>query len=361
MFHALIKRLFPSADDSNQPNFYYFEDTRPVEQEEAPEATSNAIHLMSAEEAHQKAFYDVLFGQSEHSEQHDELSLFITKKVQKLLEMPKLILKVVPLLPASLTKIISQLNDGHAFDTNALIALIRQEPVIAAKVIELANSSFYNRSDKDVTDLKSAFMLLGQNGLMQGVINGFINKLTPQPTIYFQQYGHKIWQHSLATGQIAKEIISQSPYKQGAAEGYLIGLICNLGNMIIFQLLMEAFSYTHPDCQPNTFAFKNLLYENSKKLTTHIARYWHMPKSILETLVWQEKISQAAMLQSLLAEKPIACYIYEANIISELIIRFEHGDIEQTAMEQAKESLLFSDEAKQYLDKFLQAETVSCD
>ncbi|WP_281558275.1 HDOD domain-containing protein [Thalassomonas sp. RHCl1] len=359
MFHALIKRLFPS--DGDQPNYYYFEDSRPVEQEESPETRANAIHLISAEEAHQKAFYDVLFGQSEHSEQHDELSLFITKKVQKLLEMPKLILKVVPLLPASLSKVIDQLNNDNDFDTNALITLIQQEPVIAAKVIELANSSFYNRSDKEVTDLKSAFMLLGQNGLMQGVLNGFINQLTPQPTIYFQQYGHKIWQHSLSTGQIAKEIISQSPYKQGAAEGYLIGLICNLGNMIIFQLLMEAFSYTHPDCQPNTFAFKNLLYENSKKLTTHIARHWHMPKSILDTLVWQEKLTQSAMLQSLLTKKPIACFIYEANIISELIIRFEYDDLEQTAMEQAKESLLFSDEAKQYLDKFLQAEAVDCD
>ncbi|WP_114327078.1 HDOD domain-containing protein [Candidatus Colwellia aromaticivorans] len=71
----------------------------------------------------------------------------------------------LPVLPVSLAKVIEQLNDEE-FDTEVLISLIQQEPVIAGKVIELANSSYYNRNNKNITDLKSAFMLLGANGQM---------------------------------------------------------------------------------------------------------------------------------------------------------------------------------------------------
>ena len=109
---------------------------------------------------------------------------------------------------------------------------------------------------------------------IEGVINGFVSKLTPQSQIYFKQYGNKIWQHSLDTGVIANALIKASPFKAEAAQGYLIGLICNLGDMIIYQLLMEAFSFVHPDSQPNSYAFKELMQKKSKSLAYHIAKHW---------------------------------------------------------------------------------------
>jgi len=366
MFTSLVKRLFPSANGDSQPNYFYFEDNKAEEQEQQEQAVeelqdslaAKSVSLVSPEEQHQKAFYDFLFGQPSRGEHHDELSIYITNKIEKLLQTPTHILQVLPVLPASLAKVLEQVNDRE-FDTEAVIALIQQEPAIAAKVTELANSSFYNHSDREITDLKSAFMLLGQDGLMQGVLNGFVNQLTPAPSVYFRQYGDKIWQHSLSTGVVAREIIAQSAYKQEAAPGYLLGLICNLGDMIIFQLLMEAFSFVHPDCQPNTYAFKNLLYENSKKLTYHIAKHWQFPPSILDALALQAKLTKSAMLQPLFIKRPVACYVYEANIISELAMRFEHGELEEAQMITAKEHLLYSREAKQHLEQLTNPEPVS--
>ena len=109
-------------------------------------------------------------------------------------------------------------------------------------------------------------MILGTNGLIEGVINGFIGSFTPESRVYFQQYGVKIWQHCLSTGVIAKKLINSSPHKRDAAQGYLIGLICNLGDMIIYQLLTEAFAFIHPDSQPNSFAFKELMYKRINEL-----------------------------------------------------------------------------------------------
>lgn len=363
MFKKLVKLLFPSIKINNQPNYIYFEEEKKSVEEMQEKAVtelqtslvSKTVSLISMEEKYQKEFYDFLFGQSPPTEQHDELSIYIANQVDKLLENPKGILEALPILPTSLTKVLEQLNNKE-FDTEVLVDLIQKEPVIALKVIELANSSFYNRRNIEITDIKSAFMLLGANGLMEGVINGFVSKLAPQSQIYFQQYGNKIWEHSLSTGIIAKKLINLSEYKLESAQGYLIGLICNLGDMIIYQLLIEAFSFVHPDCQPNSFAFKDLMLKNSKKITYYIAKHWNFPSSILDALALQAKLTKSSMLPPIFSKRPIACYVYEANIISEFAMRFEHNEIDEGSMNEAKDFLVFSNEAKQYINTLLSRE-----
>ena len=360
MFKEVVKLLFPSSDAEQQPNYFYFEEDK-ISAEELQQKAIDKLHstnqvkplsLVSAEEAHQQSYYDFLFGQSTAAVQHDELSRYVADKVAVLLKNPSGMLNVMPVLPASLHKVMAHLRDDN-FDTELLLDLIQQEPSIAAKVIELANSSFYNHSNKAITDLKSAFMLLGSNGLIEGVINGFVSKLTPQSQIYFKHYGSKIWQHSLACGVISKELIKASPDKNEAAQGYLIGLICNLGDMIIYQLLMGAFAYVHPDCQPNSYAFKELMQQKSKKLTYHIAKHWHFPQSILEALTVQVKLTNSAMLSAAFSKRPMACYVYEANIISELMMMLEHHNKSQEEVTETATALLYSDEAKQYIERRL--------
>ena len=356
MFKSIIKSIF-SSTDKKQPNYLYFEDQRQSEQQAQEEniadlqssTQSNDLTFASIEEIHQKAFYDFLFGCSPSAAQNDELSLYVSDKIEKTLLKPQIILDALPLLPVSLTKVVEQLNDNE-FDTDVLILLIQKEPLIAVKVIELANSSYYNKSHKEITNLKSAFLLLGSNGLIEGIINGFIAKLTPQSPIYFKQYGNKIWQHCFTTGMIAKQLINNSPHKQESAQGYLIGLLCNMGDMIIYQLLIEAFNYVHPDCQPSSKAFKALLSKNAKKMTYHIAKYWNLPPSILDALALQAQLTHYTMLPAIHSKRPIACYVYEANIISELELRFEHQEISSETLDEVKSSMVFSDEAKRYLE-----------
>ena len=363
MFQKLVNALFSSFKKKNQANYLYFEENKNAIESEQKQAitefqaalTVQPTNLLSKEEQYQTEFYDFLFGQSASVEKNDDLSRYVTDQIEKLLANPTHILKSLPILPISLTKILEQLNDKE-FDCEILIGLIEQDAVIAGKVMELANSSFYNRSDKEIKDLKSAFMLLGSNGLMEGVINGFVSKLSPQSNIYFKHYGNKIWKHSLSTGVIAKNLINNSAYKSESAEGYLIGLICNIGDMVIYQLLIEAFAFVHPDCQPNSLAFKALMLKNSKKITYYIAKHWNFPNSILEALALQVKLKKSSMLSSCFSSNPVGCYIYEANLISELEMRFEQDKVDMLHLSEAKDFLVFSNEAKQYLDRLLSKE-----
>lgn len=366
MFKSSIKNLFSAPKKINEPNYFYFEDNdvnkaaKQMKKEALAELQTlmelKQVDITSIEVIHQEAFYDFLFGRSSSKNQHDELSLYISNKIENFLSKPKNIFEALPVLPLSLTQVIKQLNDKE-FDTKILIDMIHKDPIIATKVIELANSSHYNRSNKSITNLKSAFLLLGVNGLMEGVVNGFISKLIPQSQIYFRQYGNKIWKHCFTTGVISKDLINRSHYKQESGEGYFIGLICNLGEIIIYQLLMEAFSYVHPDYQPSSFAFKDLMFKNSKKITYHIAQYWNLPSSIIDVLALQEELTKSSMLPFIFSKQPIGCYIYEANMISKLELMLEHQEIDNDALSNIKSCLVFSDEAKQYLEKLFNRES----
>lgn len=361
MFKTLMTQLFKKKK-SAQANLFYFEDSKPkskkddetVVTNEAMNIENTTVRYFSFEDEYQHDFYDYLFGSDTSTTvtQNDELSDYISENVESLLKSPKLILDALPILPMSLTKVLEQLNNKE-FDTDILISLIQQEPAIAAKVIELANSSYYNRSNKEVVDLKAAFMVLGGNGLFEGVINGFINKLVPQSSIYFRQYGQKIWQHSLTTGVNAKAIVANTPFKADAAQAYFIGLIANLGDVIIYQLMIDAFNVVHPDCQPNSALFKELMSKNSKKLTYFIAKFWNFPPSILEILAIQVKVKKTALLPALHKKMPVACYVHEAKVISKIELRLACEVIDEDYLNEVSTSLLYTDEAKDYLKNLI--------
>ncbi|RHW77349.1 HDOD domain-containing protein [Colwellia sp. RSH04] len=359
MFKALVRLIFPSKSNKSA-NYTYFEETRNNTEEQAEQAVAELQNALSAktlevasiEEKQQKAFYDYLFGQTPPIHCQDELSLFVSDKIDSLLKSPKHLLAALPILPTSLTQVIAQLNNAE-FDTEELIRLIQQEPVIAAKVIELANSTFYNRSQKDITDMKSAFMQLGSKGLIEGVINGFISKMVPKSKVYFQQYGNKIWQHSLSTGVITKSLLQQGKLNNEIAQGYLVGLICNLGDMIIYQLMMEAFAVVHPDNQPNSFAFKELMFKNSKVITYKVAKYWQFPQAILDVLSIQARLKTSAQLKPLYQQNPLACYVHEANIISELLAQYQDERLDEDSLVTMSSQLLYSEQAHQYIEQAL--------
>lgn len=361
MFKKLLSKLFNKKEHTTS-DLYYFEkmrqDTIPKEELSTNIQLQNInvkpLSCCTFEDEYQQAFYDYLLGVSDNmaSSHNDELSEFIANKVEQLLKNPKLILGSLPILPLSLSQIIEQLNNKE-FNTDALIKLLQQEPVIAAKVIELANSTYYNRHNKEISDLKSAFMVLGANGLAEGVINGFVNRLVPQSSIYFRQYGQKIWQHSLSTGVIAKNLVAKSSIKDSAAQAYFIGLICNLGDVIIYQLMIDAFAVVHPDCQPNSTLFKSMMAKESKRLTYFIAKYWNFPQSILEVLALQAKVKRSALLPALHNKLPIACYVYEAKILSELQLRMTQEKLTDEYIKEVSTSLLFTGEANEALNLML--------
>lgn len=309
MFKTLIRAVFPSMgqDRGLTPDYMSFERSREqacIEEEQA----SLKVKVASFVQSKPAPFLDYLFGSSEQSASEDPLSAFVSSKISELIQQPERLLAELPVMPTSVAKVVALLNE-KSFDLNELIDVIEHEPSMAADMIKLANSSKYKRGDKHVTDLQRAFMFMGAEGLKEGVLQVFLQKFSASSNLYFKQFGEKIWAHGFNAAQYAQELAIDKLGRQEASTVYVVALLHNLGTMVIFQLMTEAFKYVDPDAHPSSANFKTLMSEQALKLTVTIAQYWRLPDSILHMLNAQMHLSEANV--------DGACCVSEAIHISE--------------------------------------------
>ncbi|SFC99983.1 HDOD domain-containing protein [Pseudoalteromonas denitrificans] len=314
MFESILNAVLPSFSKSDKhADLDYFERTRTGTSHSFNENLEQKVALSKSVKkevmplnTHDTDFHNYLFGESQLQNIQDPFSDFVSKKIELLLLSPSMLLNELPVMPSSVNTLMSELKNDD-FDINKLLEVIEQEPSMAADVIKTANSAIYKRSENQVTNLKTAFMNMGAKGLMEAVLLSYIKKITPSTNVYFKQFGGKIWQHSLQTALYSKALIKSNPDSVDEATAYFVGLILNLGKMVIFQVMVEAFSFVDPDVPPNSQSFKNLISLYATELTFTIAKFWQMPTEILDVI---EEQTSGNTRNCVLAKA-----IYDANII----------------------------------------------
>ncbi|WP_372766773.1 HDOD domain-containing protein [Pseudoalteromonas sp.] len=327
MFKKLISKAFPSLKQEVEANHFFFENEKSkmsnhdVQTLHEQQIVTPNESLKTPAQVLQDNYYELLFNSPLTRVHNDPISDLIENKILQILRQPKEIIASLPVVPSSLNEVINTLNSSD-FNVDKLVDLISADPIIAAKVVELANSSFYNRSNKPISDIKNAFMLLGQKGLTEGVINGFITQMVPSAQIYYKNYGKNLWLHSQLTGKVSKQFVAKE--NLNSEEAYLVGLLMNLGNMVIFQLMIDAFASVCPDSQPNVMNIKRLMDSYGPRLTLDIAKLWQFPRNILEALAVQIKINDKQSLISLKKKYPIGAFVFEANQLAMLSILIMH-------------------------------------
>lgn len=354
MFSALAKKVFNKTSKREFYSSIWQKDQDQVEREHnhALNALTEQSSTLTPEQVLNECYYDFLFGKLDKNRDSDDLSIYIAQQVKELIVRPQQLLENLPVLPTSLTKVLPHIRNNN-FDTQELVDLLEQEPVVAAKVIELANSSHYNRSKKEIADLKSAFLMLGVQGLSEGVINGFIHRLVPQTNLYFKFYGQRIWQSSLMTGEITKALLTKAGHQDLVAEGYLLGLISNLGDIIIYQLMADAFNFVHPDCQPNSFLFRETLKQNAKRFSCILVRHWNFPNIMTNCLALQTQLESSKQSKANLQKYPLACYLFEARLLTKLKLQLEQGSMSKQDFISLSQQLSLSEPGKWLIEKAL--------
>ncbi|OQQ09902.1 HDOD domain-containing protein [Vibrio splendidus] len=343
MFKRVLQVLFsPFVDSKNKPS------AEPVQKEQqqivATDSVLSSIFVppSSAQPSslivdntlslHDGEFLDYLFGESRLRTESDPFSDFVACQIERLIRSPKALLNELPVMPASVTTLMAELQSDE-FDVDALLRVIEREPSMAADVIKLANSAFYKRGEKQVTDLKTAFLNMGSQGLVEGVVNSYMKNFTPGNNIYWRHFGEKIWNHSVQTASFSKELMKDSSSQEDQAAAYFVGLIRNLGKMIIFQMMVEAFKHVDPSVPPNSLALKRLMNSYSIRLTYTIAKFWELPESVLTAIGYQESIRYECT--------PLGQAVFEANYLSELCYLLEEQTIEvEQFKRRCKETLM---------------------
>ena len=197
-------------------------------------------------------------------------------------------INTLPTMPVIAQKILAldlETNEGEL----AMLKLIEKDPLIAAKLIGLANSPFF-ASNKPVTTLLEAAMLLGTTRVKSvtlGVV--FMTSMAKNPFGKLDFQG--LWLHSfciaIAMRTISRAMLQDShPYLD---EIFFAGLLHDIGYLVLNHL-----DQPRSDELQSRFAAgkgryfyeieAELLEMNHCELGAELAKYWNLPESIIAVI-----------------------------------------------------------------------------
>lgn len=228
------------------------------------------------------AFYDVMFGKSdEAAETLNPLEQAVCDDVSRLLEHRD-ISSLVPPLPAQIIQITNAVNDDST-DFRVLQGIIETDVALAGEIISKANTPAFRRTEKPTENIQEAVASLGLSGVADIANNILMKRVLDIKPIYFKMFGQQIWDHSDECAVLCRFLADD--YDPGLC--YLLGLLHDVGKVVMFKSLVDAFTIAHPEHQPGGKLFKDMMIQYSLWLSWRVAESWDMPESIVGALKQQ--------------------------------------------------------------------------
>ncbi len=208
----------------------------------------------------------------------DFLYYIIDKLIKRELEIPK--------LSATTTKLIELLNNKDTpFDDYA--ALVKLEPFIAAKIIKLANSSFY-RGNYEITSIEMAISRLGLKKLKEIVMVLAFDKI-----VFNTKKGKELvmesWKYSIYTALTSQEIIKL--LKDGNIDSesiYTTSLLKGIGEFIILAVLDNYLGTIEGAPVPDDTFIYRLINSFKYKISSIVLKEWGFSKNIYMSIAHLE-------------------------------------------------------------------------
>lgn len=159
----------------------------------------------------------------------------------------------------SLRKLIAEVEEGElVFPTHAHVALqvrlalddpeihldkaakvVQAEPLLATRIVALANSVAFNRSGKPISDIRSAVTRLGIN-LIRALSTGLImRQISATPTAAHQALASRLWEHSSHVAALCY-VLARRVSHQNPDMAMFAGIVHEVGG---FYLISRASAY----------------------------------------------------------------------------------------------------------------------
>ncbi|GBE29563.1 HDOD domain protein [bacterium BMS3Bbin04] len=149
----------------------------------------------------------------------------------------------LPVFPEILHRLESMLADTKRVNVNKVAELIESEPVIAGRVIKLANSAYYGGGRRTLESIPLAVNRLGFQTLRTLVYSCVLPEM-------FQTVGGfdhlQFWRHSLTVGLLSRDLMTRSIERtlKTIDHAYLAGLMHGIGVLVFETLVPHEYSST---------------------------------------------------------------------------------------------------------------------
>lgn len=186
----------------------------------------------------------------------------------------------LPSLPAVVVELLQSIDNDDA-DTRQLAAKLACDQALAAKMLRVANSSFYGLQGK-VESIGDAIVVLGLHGVRTLATAAAVMDVFAAKAQHGKHEGydlHTFWRHSIAVALCAKEIARTQRMNQGNA--FAAGLLHDIGRLALascFPLHLAAVAQarrTANDCW--LFAERRVLGLDHAAIGLLLCEHWRFP------------------------------------------------------------------------------------
>ena len=215
----------------------------------------------------------------------------------------------VPTLPTSVLRVMQMIEDPFCSSSD-LAKVIQADPAMAAKVLKLANSSYYGFRQK-IGNVPQAVTLLGFATLKNTLLAAAVFDMFRVAGTGFDL--NALWKHSVTTATAAKLIAKRVRYPQ-SEKAFTAALLHDVGKIILARFLPQALS----EIVDTVLGEEMAMYDAEKKVLglSHPAlgawtlSRWGLPSPIVEAVEFHHHPTRAQ------TSFDLAAIVYLANILA---------------------------------------------
>lgn len=220
----------------------------------------------------------------------------ILQMAEKLPPFPDVVQKVMPLLER-----MAPVED--------IEAVIRYDQVIAAKVLALARSPHYARS-QPARSLKEAIISLGQRALVEIILAACSARFQDNAVHGYDLREGELWEHAVGTAIMADRIAE----KIGSSErltAYTAGLLHDIGKTVLNHYVDDYLDRIIEGIKTRKQSFleaeRDILGIDHQELGGLIARRWNFPSGVVAAIAHHHSPQEAE------ENRQVASVVYAAN------------------------------------------------
>jgi len=203
--------------------------------------------------------------------------------------------------------------------TARIASIVSVEPLVATKLIRLANSAFYLRRDNTpANDLKSAIARLGIDLVRTTALAVAMGQLLrSKDLVAFSDFTRELWTHSIKSAAAAR-ILARTQTLINPDEALLAGLVHDLG---AFYMLYRAVQY--PDLRARPGTLRRLILQWHESIGVALLNALGMPDEIVQATIDHD---QPRRLPTPL--RTLADVVYAGNVIAATHFAWLHQDFD---------------------------------
>ncbi len=187
--------------------------------------------------------------------------------------------------PPDITQFVLQVVADQAASTDDLIAIVREEPELSQKVLELSNSSVY-QVPREITDVSQTVAYLGSNTLVRLVV-----ALSTSPCFARTDIPHynasEAWRHGLASG-MAAQLLADHMGAAGPGVAFAAGILHNIGRLVLAPHSGEHAQEIEEAVEEHRCGFpkaeRMVLGVDHAGAGGLLAERWHLPTNLWQTI-----------------------------------------------------------------------------